>query len=112
VRLRGEAAPRGNARQRASYAMGTAIKVSGLPPNTDFDLFVIQVPNAKFGMSWYMGDIQTNSHGQGHGTFIGRFSVETFVVAPGSVPAWRWASRRSIRPTSPPARIGPLRQVK
>jgi len=64
------------------------VKVSGLPPNTDFDLFVIQVPNAKFGMSWYMGDIQTNSHGQGHGTFIGRFSVETFVVAPGSVPAF------------------------
>jgi hypothetical protein len=63
------------------------VKVSGLPANTDFDFFVIQVPNKPFGMSWYMGDIQTNSKGEGQGTFIGRFSIETFVVAPGSVPA-------------------------
>src|SRR5262245_15556070 len=27
--------------------------VSGLPPNTDFDFFVIQVPKAPFGLSWY-----------------------------------------------------------
>ncbi len=63
------------------------VKVEGLPPNTDFDLFVIQVPNAPFGMSWYQGDIQTNSKGVGHGRFVGRFSAETFVVAPGSAAA-------------------------
>jgi hypothetical protein len=28
------------------------VKVWGLPPNTTFDLFVTQVPNFPFGMSW------------------------------------------------------------
>src|SRR6516164_8800689 len=55
----------------------------GLPPNTAFDLFVIQVPNAPFGLSWYQGDIETNKDGVGYGEFIGRFSIETFIVAPG-----------------------------
>lgn len=55
-----------------------------LPPNTDFDLFVIQLPNAPFGLSWYQGDIETNSNGLGVGVFIGRFSNETFIVAPGT----------------------------
>jgi hypothetical protein len=63
------------------------ITVRGLPRRTDFDLFVIQVPNAPFGMSWYQGDIETNRHGVGHGHFVGRFSVETFIVAPGTAPA-------------------------
>lgn len=61
--------------------------VSGLPPITDFDFFVIQVPKAPFGVSWYQGDIQTDHTGAGHQRFIGRFSIETFVVAPGSAPA-------------------------
>jgi hypothetical protein len=63
------------------------VEVSGLPPKTDFDFFVIQVPKAPFGMSWYQGDIETNARGRGHGLFIGRFSIETFVVAPGTAPA-------------------------
>src|SRR5262249_27225890 len=63
------------------------VRVSGLPPNTDFDLFVIQVPHGPFGMSWYQGDIETDDEGEGHGRFIGRFSIETFIVAPGSQPA-------------------------
>jgi hypothetical protein len=63
------------------------VEVEGLPPNTNFDFFVIQVPNAPFGMSWYQGDIDTDDEGEGHGKFIGRFSIETFVVAPGSAPA-------------------------
>lgn len=63
------------------------VRVEGLPPNTDFDFFVIQVPNAPFGLAWYQGDIETNAHGVGHGTFIGRFSEETFIVANGSVAA-------------------------
>jgi hypothetical protein len=61
--------------------------VSGLPPITDFDFFVIQVPKAPFGVSWYQGDIQTDHTGAAHQRFIGRFSIETFVVAPGSAPA-------------------------
>jgi len=59
------------------------VKVWGLPPNTGFDLFVIQAPNAPFGLSWYQGDIQTNKDGVGYGEFIGRFNIETFIVAPG-----------------------------
>jgi hypothetical protein len=63
------------------------VKVEGLPAKTDFDFFVIQVPNAPFGLSWYQGDIETNGSGHGHGHFIGRFGTETFIVGPGSVPA-------------------------
>lgn len=59
------------------------VEVSGLRPNTEYDLFLIQVPNAPFGLSWYQGDIETNSIGRGIGDFVGRFSSETFIVAPG-----------------------------
>src|SRR5262249_8215553 len=63
------------------------VKVEGLPPNTDFDFFVIQVPHAPFGLAWYQGDIETNSYGVGHGPFVGRFNIETFIVATGVAPA-------------------------
>lgn len=63
------------------------VEVFDLPPNTDFDFFVIQVPNGPFGLSWYQGDIETDEYGRGRGEFIGRFSIETFIVGPGSVPA-------------------------
>jgi hypothetical protein len=63
------------------------VEVSGLPANTDFDVFVIQVPKKPFGLSWYQGDIETNSDGMGVSDFIGRFSKETFIVAPGVAPA-------------------------
>jgi hypothetical protein len=65
------------------------VAVRGLPPNTDFDFFVIQLPTAPFGLAWYQGDIETNAHGRGHQIFIGRFSIETFIVAqpPGDQPA-------------------------
>ena len=60
------------------------VSADHLPPDTDCDLFVIQVPNAPFGISWYQGDLESNSSGHARGTFIGRFSIETFAVAPGS----------------------------
>jgi hypothetical protein len=63
------------------------VEVTGLPANTDFDFFVIQVPNAPFGMAWYQGDIKTDDDGNGSQTFAGRFNVETFVVAQGSAAA-------------------------
>jgi hypothetical protein len=63
------------------------VTVQGLPPNAEFDFFVTQVPKAPFGVSWYQGDIQTDKNGRGHQQFIGRFSIETFAVAPGSAPA-------------------------
>ena len=65
------------------------MKVSavGLPPDTDFDLFVLQVPSAPFGIALYQGDLESNRSGHAHGTFIGRFGLETFAVAVGVAPA-------------------------
>jgi hypothetical protein len=63
------------------------VNVQGLPPKTEFDFFVLQVPKAPFGVAWYQGDIQTDKNGRGYQRFIGRFSIETFAVAPGSAPA-------------------------
>lgn len=63
------------------------VKVTGMPANTEFDVFVIQVPNFPFGMSWYQGDLQTKRNGKGSARFIGRFNEETFVVAPNVAPA-------------------------
>lgn len=63
------------------------VKVKGLPPKTNFDFFVIQVPNGPFGLSWYQGDIETNEYGEGFQRFIGRFNEETFIVAPGPASA-------------------------
>jgi hypothetical protein len=63
------------------------IHASGLPKRTDFDLFVIQVPNAPFGVGWYQGDLESDRHGEADGTFVGRFNQETFALAPGTAPA-------------------------
>jgi len=63
------------------------VSVQGLPPRTEFNVFVTQVPNAPFGLAWYQGSVETNEMGRGRQTFIGRFNEETFVVAPGAVPA-------------------------
>src|SRR5262249_60029434 len=63
------------------------MEVTGMPPRTEFDAFVIQTPNAPFGLSWYQGDLTTDENGNGVADFIGRFSIETFIVAPGTGPA-------------------------
>jgi hypothetical protein len=81
-----------NATARVSIKPGGPVEVmdvsvKGLPPNTDFDFFVIQKPGAPFGLAWYQGDIETDDYGEGHERFIGRFNEETFIVAQGSVPA-------------------------
>jgi hypothetical protein len=63
------------------------VSVQGLPANTEFELFVIQVPKAPFGVAWYQGSITTDKKGRGHRQFSGRFSNETFSFAQGSAPA-------------------------
>jgi hypothetical protein len=63
------------------------VTISGMPANTDFEFFVIQVPKAPFGVAWYQGNIVTDKHGRGHQQFEGRFSIETFAMAPNSAPA-------------------------
>lgn len=60
------------------------VEATGLPPNSEFDLFVTQLPNAPFGMAWYQGDMESNANGRALGTLIGRFNLETFIVAPGT----------------------------
>jgi hypothetical protein len=60
------------------------VSAAGLPANTDYDLFVIQLPNAPFGVSWYQSDLHANGSGNASVTVVGRFNVETFAVAPGS----------------------------
>ena len=59
----------------------------GLPANTNFNLFVIQVPKAQFGVAWYQGDLVTDKQGRARQEFIGRFNIETFSTAQGTAPA-------------------------
>ncbi len=63
------------------------VSARGLAPSTEYDLFVIQAANAPFGLSWYQGDMESNEYGVARGTFLGRFSEETFTVAPGTTAA-------------------------
>jgi hypothetical protein len=60
------------------------LRASGLPALTEFDLFILQLPNAPFGLSWYQSDLRTGYDGTATVTVVGRFNVETFAVAPGS----------------------------
>jgi hypothetical protein len=84
------------------------VDASGLPKNTNFDFFVIQVPNAPFGLSWYQGDMETNSSGAATQTFIGRFNVETFIVAPGSAPSPVVFNHQPFPDVSPGPKTGPI----
>jgi hypothetical protein len=59
------------------------VHVSGLPRNSEFDLFVIQVPNKPFGVAWYQSDIDTGRGGTGSVTVRGIFDAETFSVSLG-----------------------------
>jgi hypothetical protein len=63
------------------------LTATGLPKNTEFDFFIIQVPTAPFGVAWYQGDLESDSAGHASGHFVGRFNVETFAVATGVAPA-------------------------
>jgi hypothetical protein len=56
------------------------VEVSGLAPNTSFTLFITQHKSRPFGLSWYQGEITTNSDGRGVGDFSGIFSAETFTL--------------------------------
>ena len=91
------------------------VVVSGLPPNTGFDFFVIQFPNAPFGLSWYQGDIDTNDAGNGVQHFRGRFNIETFIVAPGAALAPKvFSDNATTNPPTPPGSdlsLGPLVQL-
>lgn len=57
------------------------VEVVDLTPNTSFTLFIVQHPVRPFGLSWYQGDIQTDSEGRGAADFTGIFSEETFILS-------------------------------
>jgi len=63
------------------------VEVFNLPAKTEFATFLLQVPKSPFGLAWYQGDIVTNAEGKGVGDFVGIFSKETFIQAPGVAPA-------------------------
>ncbi|MFC7548072.1 hypothetical protein [Plantactinospora sp. GCM10030261] len=63
------------------------IRAEGLPPDTNFDLFILQLPNFPFGVSWYQSDMRSNRYGVAWITVVGRFNVETFSLAPAPGPA-------------------------
>lgn len=68
---------------RGSLNDELSVHVKGLAPNTGYDLFVIQLPNKPFGVSWYQSDLETNGNGEGSVSVRGIFNVETFSVSPG-----------------------------
>src|SRR5881397_3534679 len=45
------------------------IEASGLPPNEEFTVFLLEIPGAPFGAAEYIGDFSTDEHGQGENTF-------------------------------------------
>ncbi len=59
------------------------VEVEGLVPNTGYALFVIEVPNKPFGISWYQSDMETNAQGKATVIVQGIFDVETFSLSPG-----------------------------
>jgi hypothetical protein len=67
------------------------VSFSGLAPSTDYDLFVIEIPNKPFGISWYQSDLQTDSHGNGSVSVRGIFDKETFSVSQANSPTVSFA---------------------
>ena len=59
------------------------VSLHGMPRGSNFDLFVIQVPNKPFGVSWYQSDIHAGDKGRGSATVRGIFDAETFSVSLG-----------------------------
>ena len=63
------------------------IVISGLPANTVFDFFIIQVPDrALRGRSGTWATLRPVGAASGSAIFIGRFSSETFIISPGVAP--------------------------
>ncbi len=63
------------------------VTLKGMPKNNAFALWILQKPNAPFGVSWYQGDIDTNSKGYGKTRVAGIFSEETHAFSAGKVRA-------------------------
>jgi hypothetical protein len=111
VQSGGKACFDGDARVRASVLSVGPFEVlqlvgTELPPNTSFSVFIIQAPTAPFGLSWYQGDFDTNDKGEAQASFVGRFQIGTFILAPGSAPAPQvFPDNASSNPPTAPVQI-------
>jgi hypothetical protein len=45
------------------------IEASGLPPNQEFTVFLLEIPGSPFGAAEYIGDFSTDEDGRGENTF-------------------------------------------
>jgi hypothetical protein len=82
------------------------VETFNLPPNTEFTVFLLQVPHSPFGLSWYQGDIRTNANGRAVGDFTGIFGKETFIQAPGIAPApLVFRDDATVNPATPPVQL-------
>ncbi len=45
------------------------VDASGLPANTSFTTFLLEVPGAPFGAAEYIGDVDSNKYGKAHAEF-------------------------------------------
>jgi hypothetical protein len=83
-------APRGHAHVTVTelgFSERFQIKVEGFKANTTLALFFLQVPNAPFGIGWYLADLTTDATGKVTRTLTTRANDETFAVAVGNAPA-------------------------
>jgi hypothetical protein len=85
--LREDARARVEIRTVGGINQTMSFSATNMPKRTLFTIFVIQQPDAPFGLVWYQGDLRTDRYGKGKVTLKGIFSEETFAFAPGSVPA-------------------------
>ena len=65
------------------------VNVTGLPPNTDFDLFLVQNSPLEagfsgFGFGWYQSDMESNYQGRASVVVKGIFDHEVFIENPAS----------------------------
>jgi hypothetical protein len=65
------------------------VTATGLPPNTGFDLFLVQhsafdAGFTSFGSGWYQSDVESDSTGKATVKVIGIFDKETFIENPSS----------------------------
>ena len=65
------------------------VTASGLPPNTGFDLFLVENSPLEFatgfpgfGFGWYQSDLQSDAQGKASVQVRGIFDVETFIQPP------------------------------
>src|SRR5829696_1350405 len=69
------------------FAERLTITVSGFAPGTPLVLFAIQIPNAPFGVGWYLSDLEIGPKGTVTKRIITRLNDETFAVGNAAAPA-------------------------